>query len=67
MNAEMRQTLAKLPFDEKLRRVAQLVELGRQVRRKGEITSDYVKERDALFAGETVNSLFEQAAAYQPK
>ena len=28
---------------------------------------DYVKERDALFAGETVNSLFEQASAYQAK
>ncbi len=28
---------------------------------------DYVKERDALFEGETVNSLFEQASAYQTK
>ena len=28
---------------------------------------DYVKERDALFEGETVNSLFEQASAYQAK
>lgn len=28
---------------------------------------DYVKERDALFEGETVNSLFEKAAAYQAK
>jgi len=28
---------------------------------------DYVKEREALFAGETVNSLFEQAAGYQIK
>ena len=28
---------------------------------------DYVKKRDALFEGETVNSLFEQAAAYQSK
>ncbi|MHB1079681.1 MAG: hypothetical protein ACYC67_09770 [Prosthecobacter sp.] len=28
---------------------------------------DYVKERDALFEGETVNSLFEQASAYQVK
>ena len=28
---------------------------------------DYVKERDALFAGETVNSLFEQAFSYQTK
>ncbi|MBN8418660.1 MAG: hypothetical protein J0L73_07095 [Verrucomicrobia bacterium] len=28
---------------------------------------DYVKECDALFEGETVNSLFEQASAYQAK
>lgn len=28
---------------------------------------DYTKEREALFAGETVESLFEQAASYQPK
>lgn len=28
---------------------------------------DYVKERDALFAGETVESLCEQATAYNPK
>lgn len=28
---------------------------------------DYVKERDSLFEGETVNSLFEKAAAYQTK
>jgi hypothetical protein len=28
---------------------------------------DYVKEREALFAGETVNSLFEQASVYQAK
>lgn len=26
---------------------------------------DYVKERDALFAGETVDSLFEKAAAFE--
>ena len=28
---------------------------------------DYAQERKALFAGETVNSLFEQASAYQAK
>jgi len=28
---------------------------------------DYVKERDALFAGETVDSLFEQAAATEAR
>jgi hypothetical protein len=28
---------------------------------------DYVKQRDALFAGETVESLFEQAHSQQPK
>ena len=28
---------------------------------------DYTTERDALFAGETVESLFEQAAGYQAK
>ena len=28
---------------------------------------DYVKERDSLFEGETVNSLFEKASAYQAK
>lgn len=28
---------------------------------------DYVKEREELFAGETVDSLFEQAVAYQVK
>jgi hypothetical protein len=28
---------------------------------------DYVKQRDALFAGETVESLFEQALPQQPK
>ena len=26
---------------------------------------DYVKDRDTLFAGDTVDSLFEQAAGYQ--
>jgi hypothetical protein len=28
---------------------------------------DYTKEREALFAGETVETLFEQATAYQAK
>jgi hypothetical protein len=28
---------------------------------------DYVKERDALFVGETVKSLFEKASTLQPK
>ena len=28
---------------------------------------DYVKERDSLLEGETVNSLFEKASAYQAK
>lgn len=28
---------------------------------------DYTKEREALFAGETVDSLFEQATTYQTK
>lgn len=28
---------------------------------------DYTKEREALFAGETVESLFEQAMSYQAK
>lgn len=28
---------------------------------------DYTKEREVLFAGETVESLCEQAAPYQPK
>lgn len=28
---------------------------------------DYIKERDSLFEGETVNSLFEKASAYQAK
>ncbi|MGV3661543.1 MAG: hypothetical protein ACO1TE_15255 [Prosthecobacter sp.] len=28
---------------------------------------DYVKEREGFFAGETVNSLFEEAAAYQAR
>lgn len=28
---------------------------------------DYTKERETLFAGETVESLFEQAATYQTK
>jgi hypothetical protein len=28
---------------------------------------DYVKERDALFAGETVDSLFEQAVASETR
>lgn len=28
---------------------------------------DYTKEREALFAGETVESLFEQATVYQAK
>jgi hypothetical protein len=28
---------------------------------------DYVNDRDALFAGETVDSLFDQAAKYQAK
>lgn len=28
---------------------------------------DYTKERETLFAGETVEALFEQASAYQAK
>jgi hypothetical protein len=68
MTSEMRQVLAKQPFEQKLLQVSQLVATAQALRAaRSHQKGDYVKERDALFAGETVNSLFEQASVYQAK
>ncbi len=68
MNSAMRQVLAKQPFEQKLLQVSQLVATAKALEAgRSPKEGDYVKERDALFTGETVNSLFEQASAYQAK
>ncbi len=74
MTAEMRKKLAALPYAEKLRRVAELIAFSRRFRTADASrplvtlqagTGDYVKIRDQLFTGETVDSLFEQAKAVE--
>lgn len=68
MTPAMRQILARQPFERKLEQVAQLLATTNALKAARSVSKgDYVKERDVLFAGGTVNSLFEQAAAYQPK
>ena len=68
MTPAMRQILARQPFERKLEQVAQLLATANALKAdRSASKGDYVKDRDALFAGETVNSIFEQAAAYQPK
>jgi len=68
MTSAMRQVLAKQPFEQKLLQVSQLVATAQALKAaRLSHRGDYLKDRDALFAGETVNSLFEQATAYQAK
>jgi hypothetical protein len=68
MTSAMRQVLAKQPFEQKLLQVSQLVATAQALKAaRLSYRGDYVKERDALFAGESVNSLFGQATAYQAK
>lgn len=75
MTSAMRQILARQPFEQKIEKVGQLIALSRRIKalRGGQRNlpvsagTDYVTERDALFVGETVDSLFEQAADYQAK
>jgi gamma-glutamyl:cysteine ligase YbdK (ATP-grasp superfamily) len=68
MTPAMRQILARQPFERKLEQVAQLLTTANALKAARSVSKgDYVKERDALFAGETVNSLFEQATTYGRK
>lgn len=68
MTSAMRQVLAKQTFEQKLLQVSQLVATAKALEAgRSPLNGDYVKERDALFAGETVKSLFEQATVYQAK
>ena len=68
MTSAMRLVLAKQPFEQKLLQVSQLVATAKALKEaRLSHRGDYVKDRDALSAGETVNSLFEQATAYQAK
>lgn len=72
MKPEMRRSLARLPYPEKLRRVAELIEFSRRLKLTNTTQSSpqigggsHVKTRDQLFAGETVESLFGAAAKRQ--
>lgn len=72
MKPEMRLLLARLSYPEKLCRVAELIEFSRRFKAVKSISpspksspGDYLETRDRLFAGETVESLFEQARKLQ--
>jgi hypothetical protein len=66
MTSAIRQVLAKQPFVQKLLQVSHLV-ASAQVLKETRLShqGDYVKERDAVYSGKTVNSFFEQASDYQ--
>lgn len=44
MKSEMRKKLAQLPFEEKIRRVSQLIQLSRDVRTPSRETADKIRK-----------------------